>query len=194
MSKYLISAAIAAAAVLVPSAASAQAVPAAVVAVVDLNKVTTDCTACKVASAALRSQVTSLETRESQLAAPLKTEQQAIQTAINALGGKAPDAALETRIKAFQTKQQNGAAELQRQQQQVQRNQAYIQQQIQAKLGPIYQQVMQRRGANLLMEVGSTLATAASIDVTSDVVVALNASLPSIQTTAPPQAQQPQGR
>lgn len=194
MSKYLISAAIAAAAVLVPTVASAQAVPAAVVAVVDLNKVTTDCTACKVASAALRSQVTSLETRESQLAAPLKTEQQAIQAAINALGGKAPDAALETRIKSFQTKQQNGAAELQRQQQQLQRNQAYIQQQIQAKLGPIYQQVMQRRGANLLMEVGSTLATAASIDVTSDVVVALNASLPSIQTTAPPQAQQPQGR
>lgn len=193
MSKYLISAAFAAA-MLVPAAASAQAIPPAVVAVVDLDRVTTDCTACKVASAALRSQVTALGTRETQLAAPLKTEQQAIQAAINALAGKAPDAALEARIKAFQTKQQSGAAELQRQQQQLQRNQAHIQQQIQAKLGPIYQQVMQRRGANLLMETGSTLATAATIDVTNDVVVALNAALPSLQTTAPPQAQQPQGR
>jgi len=193
MSKNLICAALVAAA-LVPSTASAQAIPAAVVAVVDLDRVTTDCTACKTASAALKSQVAALGTRETQLAAPLKTEGQSIQTAINALGGKTPDAALEARIKAFQTKQQSGSAELQRQQQQLQRNQAYIQQQIQTKLGPIYQQVMQRRGANLLMETGSTLATAATVDVTADVVAALNASLPSLQTTAPPQAQQPQGR
>ena len=188
MSKYLFSAALAAAA-LVPSAAAAQAVPAAIVAVVDLDRVTTDCTACKTASAALRSQVAALSTRETQLTTPLKTEGQSIQTAIDALAGKAPDAALQARIKAFQTRQQSGASELQRQQQQLQRNQAHIQQQIQTKLGPIYQQVMQRRGANVLIEVGSTLATAASVDVTNDVVAALNASLPSLQTTAPAQAQ-----
>lgn len=192
MSKYLISAALVAAA-LAPSAAGAQAIPAAVVAVVDLDRVTTDCTACKTASAALKGQVTALTNRETQLAGPLKAEGQAIQKAIDALGGKAPDAALEARIKAFQGKQQSGAAELGRQQQQVQRNQAYIQQQIQTKLGPIYQQVMQRRGANVLMEVGSTLATSASVDVTADVVSALNAALPTLQTTAPAQAQ-PQGR
>ena len=194
MSRFLISAALAAAA-LAPSAAFAQAVPAAIVAVVDLDRVTTDCNACKTASASLKSQVASLTSREQQLAGPLKSESQAIQKAIDALGGKAPDAALEARIKAFQTKQQSGAAELQRQQQQLQRNQAYIQQQIQTKLGPIYQQVMQRRGANVLMEVGSTLATTTSVDVTADVVVALNAALPSLQTTAPAQTQQtPQGR
>lgn len=192
MSKYLISAALVAAA-LAPSAAGAQAIPAAVVAVVDLDRVTTDCAACKTASAALKGQVTGLTNRETQLAGPLKTEGQAIQKAIDALGGKAPDAALEARIKAFQAKQQAGAAELGRQQQQVQRNQAYIQQQIQTKLGPIYQQVMQRRGANVLMEVGSTLATSTNVDVTADVVAALNAALPTLQTTAPPQSQ-PQGR
>lgn len=193
MRKFLISAAVAAAA-LTPGAAVAQAIPAAIVAVVDLDRVTTDCNACKTASAALKSQVAALTTREAQLAGPLKTEQAAIQKAIDALAGKAPDAALEARIRAFQTKQQSGAAELQRQQQQLQRNQAHIQQQIQAKLGPIYQQVMQRRGANVLLEVGSTLATASTIDVTPDVVVALNASLPSLQTTAPPPPAQPQGR
>lgn len=187
MTKILISAALAAAA-LAPSTATAQAVPAAIVAVVDLDKVTTDCNACKTASAALRSQVAALTTRETQLTTPLKTEGQSIQTAINALGGKAPDAALEARVRAFQTKQQSGAAELQRQQQQVQRNQAYIQQQIQTKLGPIYQQVMQRRGANLLLEASSTLATATTVDVTADVVAALNAALPALQTTAPAQA------
>ena len=193
MTKFLISAAVVAAA-LAPAAANAQAVPAAVIAVVDLDRVTTDCTACKSASASLKGQVTALNNREQQLAAPLKTEGQAIQKAIDALGGKEPDAALANRIKAFQAKQQSGAQELGRQQQQVQRNQAYIQQQIQAKLGPIYQQVMQRRGANVLMEVGSTLATATSVDVTADVVAALNAALPSLQVNAPAQAATPQGR
>ena len=187
MSKFLISAALVAAS-LVPSAAAAQAVPAAIVAVVDLDRVTRDCNACKTAAAALKSQLASLTSREAQLAGPLKTEGQAIQKALDAGGGK-PDAALEARIKTFQTKQQSGAAELRRQQEQLQRNQAHIQQQIQTKLGPIYQQVMQRRGANVLMETGSTLATAASVDVTNDIVAALNTSLPSLQVTAPAQAQ-----
>ena len=52
------------------------------------------------------------------------------------------------------------------------------------------------RGANVMLEVGSTLATTTSIDVTNDVVAALNTALPSILTTAPaaPAQQQPQGR
>jgi Skp family chaperone for outer membrane proteins len=118
---------------------------------------------------------------------------QALQSAIDALKGKDPDAALQARIRAFQSKQQNGAQELATQQQQIKANQAYIQKQIQDKLNPIYQQVMQRRGANVLMEVGATLATSQNLDVTNDVVAALNAALPSIVTTAPA-AQQPQGR
>jgi len=194
MKTLLVSAALAAS-VLLPTAANAQAIPAAAVAVVDLERVTTDCNACKTASAALKAQVTALNTREQQLAAPLQTEGKSIQAAIDALNGKEPDAALQARIKTFQAKQQSGSQELQRQQQQVQRNQAYIQQQIQAKLGPIYQQVMQRRGANVLLEVGSTLATSATVDVTADVVTALNAVLPSLVTIAPAEKPaQPQGR
>jgi hypothetical protein len=52
---------------------------------------------------------------------------------------------------------------------------------------------MQRRGANLLVEVGSTLATAQNVDVTNDVLAALNSALPTISTNAPAQ-QAPQGR
>jgi outer membrane protein len=195
MTKLLLSAALAAA-VIAPSAANAQAVPPAVIAVVDLEKVTAACNSCKTANAALTSQVNSLKSREQALSAPLQTEGKSIQAAIDALQGKEPDAALQARVKAFQARQQSGAAELQRQQQQIQRNQAYIQQQIQAKLSPIYQSVMQRRGANVLMEVGSTLATTTSVDVTNDVVAALNTALPSISTNAPAQAQpqKPQGR
>ncbi|WP_155265373.1 OmpH family outer membrane protein [Sphingomonas segetis] len=192
MKTLLISAAFAAA-FLVPSAASAQAVPAAVVAVVDLDRVTSDCTACKTAAAALRGQVQSYQAREKSLTTPLQTEQQSIQAAVDALKGKEPDAALQARVKAWETKRQQAAQELSGQQQQIQRNQQYIQKQISDKLGPIYQQVMTRRGANVLMEVGATLATAQNVDVTNDVLAALNAALPTLGTTAPATSQ-PQGR
>lgn len=182
-----------AAALVTPAAASAQAIPAAVVAVVDLNRVTAECNACKTAQAALRSQVEAYQTREKSLAAPLQTEQKSIQAAIDALKGKEPDAALKTRVQAFQTKQQQAAQELQNQQQQIQRNQQYISKQIQDKLNPIYQQVMQRRGATVLMDVEATLATSQSVDVTNDILAGLNSALPSIVTTAPAQ-QAPQGR
>ena len=182
-----------AAAVLAPSAAIAQNLPAAVIAVVNLDRVTAECTSCKSASAALRSQVAALETRQRTLGTPLETEQKAIQAAIEALKGAQPDAALQARARTWETKRQQAAQEITRQQQQIQRNQAYIQQQVGQKLGPIYQQVMQRRGANLMVETGTTLAAGSSLDVTNDVLAALNTALPTIATTAPAQAQ-PQGR
>jgi Skp family chaperone for outer membrane proteins len=192
MKKLLISASLVASAVL-PNAAQAQAIPAAVVAVVDLDKVTSECNACKTAQAALRSQLTSLENRRQALAGSLETEQKAIQAAVDALGGKDADAALKARAQAWDTKRQQAEQDITRQGQQLQANQQYVQRQIAQKLGPIYQQVMQRRGANVMVEIGSTLASGSSLDVTNDVVAALNAALPTLQTTAPAPAQK-QGR
>ena len=186
MKTLLITASLAAAAVL-PSVAQAQAIPGAVIAVVDLDKVTSTCNSCKTAAATLRSQAQALQTRQQALATPLQTEQKSIQAAIDALNGKEPDAALRTRVQAFQAKEQQAAQELQTQQTQVQRNQQYIQKQISDKLGPIYTQVMQRRGANIMVEIGQTLASGQTLDVTNDVVAALNAALPTISTTAPAQ-------
>ena len=196
MKKLLLPASIAAS-MIVPAAAHAQAIPAANVAVVDLEKVTTDCNACKTASATLRGQVTAFQNRQKTLAAPLETEQKSIQSAIDALNGKEPDAALQNRVRAFQTKQQQAQQELATQEQQIQRNGQYVQRQIAEKLGPIYTQVMQKRGANIMVEIGQTLASGANLDVTNDVLTALNAALPTIQTTAPAPARpqnQPQGR
>ena len=194
MNKILLTAALAATFV-APAAVQAQAIPGAIIAVADVDRVTAECNACKTAVAALRSQAQTLQAREKALADPLAAEQKSIQTAIDALGGKEPDAALKTRVTQWQTRQQNAAQELQRSQQQLQRNQQYIQQQVAAKLGPIYQQVMQRRGANLLVDTNVTLAMANSVDVTNDVLAALNAALPTIATTAPAQTQTtPQSR
>jgi len=197
MKRLLISAALAASAIL-PSAAHAQAIPPAIIAVVDLDRVSSQCTACKTAATALRSQQTSFESRRQALAGPLQTEGKAIQAAVDALNGKEPDAALQARAKAFQTKQQQGLEELQRQAAQLERNQAYVNQQIRDKLNTVYTPVMQKRGANMIVEIGTTLASASNLDVTNDVLTALNAAMPSVQTVAPaapakPQAQ-PQGR
>jgi outer membrane protein len=193
MNKILFSAALAAS-LGASSAANSQAIPGAIIAVVDLEKVTSECTACKAAAANLRSQVSGLQTREQALSTPLETEQKSIQTAVDALAGKQPDAALQARAKAWETKRQQAAQEIGRQQDQIKRNQAYISQQIQTKLGPIYQQVMQKRGANLMVETGNTLATSANLDVTNDVLASLNTALPTVQMTAPAAAQKPQGR
>jgi Skp family chaperone for outer membrane proteins len=184
------------AAVLMPAAAQAQAIPPAVVAVVDLDKVTTQCNACKTARAALEAQVTGLRNRQQALAGPIQTEGKSIQDAINALNGKEPDAALKARAQAWDTKRQQASEELQRQQQQIEANSQYVQKQVSDKLGPIYSSVMQRRGANIMVEIGQTLASGATLDVTNDVLTALNSALPSIATTAPAAARtnQPQGR
>jgi Skp family chaperone for outer membrane proteins len=196
MKRLLISASIAASAIL-PSAAHAQAVPPAIIAIVDLDKVTSQCNACRTAQAALQSQAAALQSRQEALAGPLQTEGKSIQDAINALNGKEPDAALKTRAQAWETKRQQAAQEVERQGQQFQANRQYVQKQIADKLPPIYTQVMQKRGANLLVEIGQTLASGSSLDVTNDVVTALNAALPAIQATAPAapvRQNQPQGR
>ncbi|HEX6740650.1 MAG TPA: OmpH family outer membrane protein [Sphingomicrobium sp.] len=193
MLKIALPAALAAAA-LAPSAAVAQTVPAAVIAVVDLERVQQECTACKSARAALTTQANSIKARQAALDAPLETEAKAIQAAIDALKGGPADAALQNRVKAFETKKQARDQEIANRATSFQRNQAYVAQQLQTKLGPIYTQVMTRRGANIVVEIGTTLASGKSLDVTNDVLTALNAAAPSFATTAPAAPAQPQGR
>jgi len=174
----------------------AQQVPNAQVAVVDLDKIGRDCNACKAAGATLQSQVGAFNTRRQQLNTQLEPERTSLQTAVNALNGKQPDAALTTRIQAFQQKEVNAAQELEKQQNQIQRNQAYISQQINAKLAPLLQPAMQKRGANILLDSGAAIRFAPTVDITNDVLASLNAALPSVVTTAPAQPAQtnPQGR
>ena len=176
--------------------ALAQRVPAASVAVVDLDRIGRECNACKTAQTALQSQVTAFNTRRQQLNTQLQPERTQLQTAVNALAGKQPDAALTQRIQAFQQKEATAAQELERQQTQIQRNQAYISQQINTRLAPLLQPAMERRGANVLLDTGAAIRFGSTLDITNDVLTALNGALPSVVTTAPAQPQQtnPQGR
>lgn len=198
MRNMLILAAVSAAAVASPTAALAQRAPAAVVVVVDTNRVYAECNACKTAQASLQSQINALQTRKNTLAGQLQPEGQAIQAAINALNGKEPDAALKARVQAFQKQEQSAQDELEKSQANIQSIRQNVLQQINAKLDPAINSVMAQSGANLAVDVEATLAHTTAVDVTNAVLAALNATLPSVSLTPLPQQQpaagQTQGR
>ena len=181
--------------VAIPSTALAQRAPAAVVVVVDSSRIYRECTACRTAQTQLQSRVTGLQTRQQTLTNQLRPEGQSIQSAINALAGKAPDAALRARAEAFQKKQEDANQELSRGQQNLQSIQANVLRQINARLNPVINQVMTARGANMAVDVDATLAHSQTINVTAEVLAGLNRALPSVTLSPlPAQAQQPQGR
>jgi outer membrane protein len=196
MRKTLLMAVVATSALAVPATVSAQRVPAASIAIVDSGKIYAECTACVAARTQLQSQTTALQNRQKALADGLRPEGQQLETAVNALNGKTPDAALQARIKAFQDKERAANTELQQGQQRLQSTQANVLRQINERLNPIINQAMTARGANVAMDVDATLAHAAAINITADVLARLNAALPSVSVTPLPQQaqQQPQGR
>jgi Skp family chaperone for outer membrane proteins len=185
-----------AAAIAIPTAASAQRAPAAVVVLVDTQKVYNECNACKAAQTQLQSQLNAYQARRNTLGTEIQTEHEAIQKAIDALNGKQPDAALKARVEAYQKKAQQAEEEVGRTEQNIKAIQANIVRQIDSKFGPAVSQVMAQRGANIALDMDGTIAHGAGTDVTDAVLAAVNATLPSISATPLPQQQQkqPQGR
>jgi outer membrane protein len=184
----LIFAPLAASLVALPAIASAQALPAPVIAVVDIQRAQTQCTACKTALTQLESQVTSLKSLQTSLEKPLTAEATSLRAAAQALNGKTPDAALQARATAFEKKQGDAQRQLAARQQTFERNRAYVLQQINTKLEPAVASVLAKRGATLMLDTTQVIRSSPSLDVTADVIAALNAGLPSIATTAPAQA------
>lgn len=200
MKKLIIGSAIAALTLAIPAAAPAQRLGQAVIAVVDLDRLLSQCTACQTASSQIGTQLQGLQTRRQQLAQPLTTEGQSIQASVRALNGRQPDAALQARITAFQQRENTANQELARTQQTIESTRAHVNQQLNARLGPIFNAVLQSRNATVILDKGSTLASSASVDVTADVLTQLNQQLPTVSVTPlpqqaqPAQPQQPQGR
>jgi Skp family chaperone for outer membrane proteins len=192
MTRHLLGSALAVLVLSIPAVGSAQRVGAATVVVVDTNRISRECTACRTAQTQLQSQVTSLQQRAQALSQPLQTEGQAIQTAVNALNGKQPDAALTQRIQALQTRENTANQELNRLRQNLQSTQAHVSQQISVRLNPIINQVMTTRGGNVAVDAASTLAFSSALDITNDVLAQLNQQLPSVSVTPLPQQQQTQ--
>ncbi len=187
MTKFIL-ASLAASIAILPAAASAQALAAPVIAVVDVQRAQTQCTACRTALSQLEGQLSGLKTLQSSLEAPLRTENASIVAAGQALNGRAPDAALQARASAFEKKTADAQRQLAAREAGFQRNRAYVLQQINAKLEPAVAAVFARRGANIMVDASQVIRAAPGLDVTADVLAALNASLTTIGTTAPAQA------
>lgn len=193
-------AAVAALALTVPAAAYAQKVPAAVIVVVDTDRIYRECNACVSAQSQLQGLINSARTRAQEVGQPLQTEAQSIEQAAAAARNQsgaartAAETALNSRLQQFQQRQTTAQQEVARLEQNVQSTQANVLRQITERLNPVISQVMTARNANLALDTGATLARAGALDVTNDVLTALNAALPSVSVTplpAPPAAQQP---
>jgi Skp family chaperone for outer membrane proteins len=199
MKKHAFGVALAALSLAIPAAAQAQRIGPAVVAVVDTDRISQECNACRAASTQLQTQGNTLRTRAQALQQQLQTQGAPIQTAVAALNGRQPDAALQTRITAFQTQQRNAQQELANSERSFESTRLHVQQQIGTRLGPIINSIAQARGANVAVDRGAVLFAAPALDITNEVLTQLNTQLPSVSVTPLPQQPgqqpaQPQGR
>ena len=195
MKKIALSLAIAVSALTLPGTAEAQQRPS--ILVVDTDRILNECTACKAAATQIQSQIQQGRQRAQQLEASLKPEAEALEKSIQALSGRQPDAALQARLAAFRQKQQQGSTELSTRESSLQSTQAHVQQQIGRRIVQIVEQSRARRQATVVLSKGSTLASETGIDITGEVLTALNQQLPAVSVTPLPQQQQqsrPQGR
>ena len=112
--------------------------------------------------------------------APLVTAFQAAQ--------KAPSpnqAALQTQYTAIQTRQQSAQAELQRLSLPIARAQAYVEEQIAAKLDAALKAAMTARGVQLVLQPQATVSYQPTVDITDAVVAELNRTVPTASITPP---------
>ncbi len=182
-------------AVAIPAIAQAQALPAAVIAVVDRQRVVSECNACRVATTQIQAIITQAQQRQQALATPLQSQDQALQAEANRIRALPDGPAKETaarafqpRIQAFQQQQAAAQQEVQGLQQNVQSINNNVIRQITEKMNPIVGQVMQQRGATIAIDQDATLASAKTVDVTDQVLTALNGQLTTISVTPLPTA------
>jgi outer membrane protein len=206
MNKPLFGVALSALAFATPGIAQAQRTPAAIIVTVDSGRITQECNACRTAVGQIQGMVTQLQQRAQALSQPLDTEAAGIQTSGQAAQAMAAGAArtaaetaLRTRIQAFQARQGAAQQELQRGEQNIQSIRQNVLRQVYDRMNPIISQVMTTHGANLALDIDATLAHAPALDVTNEVLTALNTQLPSVTVAPMPQAPgattpQPQGR
>jgi len=198
MTKFVFGAALAALAIAAPAAAQRGASP---ILAVDTDRILGTCTACVAANAQLQTLVTNGNARAQQLRTPLDQEAQAIETAAAALqnmpAGAAKtqqETALRNRYTALQTRQNTANQELQRLEQNIQSTRTNVGRQLGERLTQIATAIMTQRGAVAVFSKNATLANADSIDITNEVLAALNQQLPAVSVTPLPQQPQAQGR
>lgn len=177
----------------VPAIANAQAA-AAPAAAVNTGVAVVDLEGTVNGSAAYRSAMTQIETTYKAQLTALQTRQTALQTELTPLRTEienlqknpaTPKATLDAKIAAFQQKGQAAQAELQRLAAPIARPQAYVKEQIGAKVEQALKAAMTAKKVGLVVGPEAVVAVQGGADLTPDVITQLNALVPSVSITPP---------
>ena len=179
--KLALSAAMSLAAISAP--ALAQAVQPAKIIYVDADGVMGDSNAGKAAAAALQSQGQAVQARMQSLQNSFQAEGDALNKA--AQNKTITQPVFEQKAKDLQNRANAANAEIAGKQRQLQLNQQFVLKQLSDALSPIITQVMQEKGAQIVLDAGSVIKVAPELDMSSLCLQRLNAKLPSVSTSAP---------
>lgn len=175
------------------------------IAVADIDKAVNDSSAATTARTQMqttyKANIDNFNARKTALDAELKQKAEAFQAAVKAAGGK-PTPALQTQYEALQKAQQDAQAELQRIGQPIALANAYVEEQISAKIGDALKAAMTKGKVDLVLQPNATVSYQPSVDITAAVTTEINALVPSVSIVPPPSwkpgqqqgAEQPKGR
>ncbi|MCE7798329.1 OmpH family outer membrane protein [Sphingobium sufflavum] len=143
-----------------------------------------------------KAQIDQFNARKAALETDLKTKQDALNAAAKA-AGTSPTPAVRTQLQgqyeALQTAQQNAQAELQRIGQPVALAQAYVEEQIAAKLNDALKGAMTAAKVDLVLKPDSAVSFQPSVDITAQVKAQLDTLVPSA-SIVPPAGWRPGGQ
>ncbi len=158
------------------------------VAVVDLQRVVGTSAAYTVARTQMqttyKTQIDAFNARKAAIDADLKTKGEALQAGLKAAGGKSTPA-LQTQYEQFQQAQQTAQAELQRLGQPIALANAYVEEQISAKLSDALKTAMTKSKVDLVLNPDATVSYQPGVDISAAVVTEINALVPSVSITPP---------
>lgn len=165
------------------------------IAVVDIQRAVATSSAYSTARTQIqttyKAQIDNFTTRKNAIDADLKAKGTALEAAVKAAGNK-PTPAIQAQYEAAQKAQQNGQAELQRLGQPIALANAYVEEQITAKLSDALKNAMNKSKVDLILSPDATVSYQPTVDITQQVVTELNALVPSVGIT-PPAGWQPGG-
>ncbi|HEX7784002.1 MAG TPA: OmpH family outer membrane protein [Sphingobium sp.] len=158
------------------------------IAVVDLQRVVGTSAAYTVARTQMqttyKTQIDAFNARKATIDADLKTKGEALQAGLKAAGGKSTPA-LQTQYEQFQQAQQTAQAELQRLGQPIALANAYVEEQISAKLSDALKTAMTKAKVDLVLNPDATVSYQPGVDISAAVVTEINALVPSVSITPP---------
>jgi len=158
------------------------------IAVVNLDRAVAETTAYSTARSQMnttyKGTIDSFNARKAALDTELKTKSDALQAALKAAGGK-PTPALETQYQQLQQRSQQAQGELQQLGQPLGLANAYVEQQITAKLNDALKAAMGKAKVDLVVSPEAAISYAPSVDITAMVTAELNTLVPSVGIVPP---------